>query len=346
MSTATTVKSRPILFSGPMIRALLAGQKTQTRRVAKNFPDWVDHVSPWCSGGVQIWNAEDDGMNFRECPHGKPGERLWAIQIREIPFGNGKFGVGDDGHIYNISGDVPVRRRVRLSHNGYEEITLRHKGKSQPFRVNRLVCEAFYGPPPQWLAESGEVIEVRHLNNQRRDNLPDNLDWGTRQQNAIDASATGAWSGSRNSSSKLSDADAEIIRDSSEPQAVLAERHGVTQPQISKIKNRKRRSGILPTAPPPNCKRWASRLTLEITEVRVERLNDISESDCWSEGIEEIDGMFRNAEIIDMANRIGCCIDDAKPTYACLWESINGPGSWTANPFVWVVSFRRLESSP
>jgi hypothetical protein len=90
--------------------------------------------------------------------------------------------------------------------------------------------------------------------------------------------------------------------------------------------------------------RWASRITLEITEVRVERLHEISESDCWAEGIEEIDGMFGNTAIIDMANRLGCCIDDAKPTYACLWESINGPGSWAANPWVWAVSFRRLEA--
>lgn len=92
--------------------------------------------------------------------------------------------------------------------------------------------------------------------------------------------------------------------------------------------------------------RWASRLTLEITEVRVERLHSISESDCWDEGIEEIDGWLSNSEIIDMAIKINRCIDDARPTYACLWESIHGKGSWDANPWLWVVSFRRLEPSP
>ena len=87
--------------------------------------------------------------------------------------------------------------------------------------------------------------------------------------------------------------------------------------------------------------RWASRITLEVISVRVERLNDISESDCWAEGIEEVMHDFDDAAQIDMANRLGCCIEDAKPLYALLWEQINGKGSWDANPWVWVLDFRR-----
>lgn len=87
--------------------------------------------------------------------------------------------------------------------------------------------------------------------------------------------------------------------------------------------------------------RWASRITLEITAVRVERLHDISESDCWAEGIEEVMHDFDDAAQIDMANRLGCCIEDAKHLYALLWERINGKGSWDANPWVWVIDFRR-----
>lgn len=85
--------------------------------------------------------------------------------------------------------------------------------------------------------------------------------------------------------------------------------------------------------------RFASRINLEVTEIRVERLQDISESDCLAEGIESVDGMF-DVEIYAMAKRIGVSFEDSKPTYACLWESINGPGSWDANPFIWVISFK------
>jgi len=89
--------------------------------------------------------------------------------------------------------------------------------------------------------------------------------------------------------------------------------------------------------------RWASRITLGVTNVRIERLQDISEADCWAEGIEEVDGMFDD-QIPAMAKHIGCPYEDAKPTYACLWESFYGPGSWDANPFVWKIEFQGIKS--
>lgn len=73
--------------------------------------------------------------------------------------------------------------------------------------------------------------------------------------------------------------------------------------------------------------RWASRITLEITSVRVERLNDINRGDAMAEGCP-----FPN-----MAQG-----DDPRKWYADLWNAINGPGSWDANPFVWVVEFKKL----
>jgi hypothetical protein len=77
--------------------------------------------------------------------------------------------------------------------------------------------------------------------------------------------------------------------------------------------------------------RWASRLTLEITGVRVERLQDISEADAIAEGW---------PKQIDPGAHTG---GNGGPFdwYRALWESINGPGSWDANPWVWVVSFKR-----
>lgn len=81
--------------------------------------------------------------------------------------------------------------------------------------------------------------------------------------------------------------------------------------------------------------RWASRLTLEIADVRVERAQDITEGDAVNEGIEP-------------ADRLPCGGDshDPRQEFAELWDSINGPRGfgWDENPWVWVVSFKRLEA--
>lgn len=78
--------------------------------------------------------------------------------------------------------------------------------------------------------------------------------------------------------------------------------------------------------------RWASRLTLTITDVRVERLQDCSESDAEAEGIAFI------REHPDLDETL-----TAPQLYSALWDSINGAGAWDANPWVWVVTFRRVD---
>jgi hypothetical protein len=88
--------------------------------------------------------------------------------------------------------------------------------------------------------------------------------------------------------------------------------------------------------------RAASRILLEITGVRVERLQDISEDDCWAEGIDAVDGALDDMTIIDLAKRMDRSCYDAVPTYAALWESINGAGIWDANPWVWVIEFKQV----
>lgn len=84
--------------------------------------------------------------------------------------------------------------------------------------------------------------------------------------------------------------------------------------------------------------RWASRILLEVTGVRVERLQDITEADAIAEGIERDCGMWRHYGTSGMA------FIHPVDSYRSLWESINGAGSWDANPWVWVIEFRRIEA--
>ena len=223
------MKERPILFSAPMVRAILAGTKTQTRRVVKPvgkdegfvLQDYGDGFWPYRSeDGESGFYRDRDGYDMEErikCPYGKTGDRLWVREAFAI---------------------VP-RTAYRCS-----------EGVQQTLR-------------------------------------PDD------------------------------DHDAAIYRE-----------------------GWVRSKGGFRWRPSIHMPRWASRITLEITGVRVERLQDISEADCWAEGVEQVMHDFTKESQIDMAYRLGLCIDDAKPLYAQLWESINGPGSWEANPWVWVVEFK------
>lgn len=76
--------------------------------------------------------------------------------------------------------------------------------------------------------------------------------------------------------------------------------------------------------------RWASRITLEIADVRVERLNSISEADARSEGITPAAGGVEKGW-------------EHRFNFRELWMSIYGEESWQANPWVWVIEFRRVD---
>jgi len=326
--TQTATKERPILFSGPMVRAILEGRKTQTRRVVKPQPDGPCQTRFDESTCVfSHWDHEypDDGARVR-CPYGAPGDRLWCVQMRKIGYGDGKYAVGDDGNVYDISGPIPVRRKTRLSHNGYKEITLRHSGKQKAFRINRLVAEAFYGP-----AQNKEVC--RHLNGIRTDNRPENLDWGTPKQNSADANATGAFSGPKASQSKLTPSEVDAIRESDLPQAEIAEQYGITQPTVSKIRSGKRWRNEHPSPPPRNRPIDFSRITLEVKRVWVEQINQITPSDIEAEGIASYLESIGHTEEIELFDAM-----------RMLWDSINGKKHpWASNPWVWCVEFERVE---
>ena len=208
------MKERPILFSGSMVRALLAGTKTQTRRVVKPQPRRVDGGVPF--GDAPQWAHAEPGTAMMHCPHGKRGDRLW---VREAFC---KI-IGQSG------GWIETDYRATYTHG---------------FRL-------------------GDSLGIRKK-----------------------------WT------------------------------------------------------PSIHMPRDASRITLEITSVRVERLQDISEADARAEGCtQNHNGYFwggphQTGGLKQMAT--------ALQAYQDLWESINGPGSWDANPWVWVLEFRRLnaEQSP
>ena len=94
--------------------------------------------------------------------------------------------------------------------------------------------------------------------------------------------------------------------------------------------------------------RALSRITLEITGVRVERLQDISDTDCIAEGIERPEDMSKEAveamDIWPIGAERECfnALNQPVHQYRRLWERINGPVSWAANPGVWVIEFRRV----
>lgn len=93
-----------------------------------------------------------------------------------------------------------------------------------------------------------------------------------------------------------------------------------------------------PWRPAIHMPRWASRITLEITSVRVERLNDISQEDAQAEGM-ELTGWRPTYSDPDSGGEVWTPYDN----FAELWQSIYSVGSWLSNPWVWVIEFRRIE---
>ncbi len=221
------MKERSILFSAPMIRALLSGSKTQTRRIVKPQPESVGFFEGvalpyWHVGGFRTHKSASNPL---VCPHGAPGDRLWV-------------------------------------------------------RESLLVTDGDKGGDPEYL---GQFIQYAADNACRG--------W-THDEDALD-----------------------------------------TLYPFNRA-----------TVPPIYMPRWASRLTLELTSVRVELLNDISEADAKAEGCD----LYVPGHGTVSPFEIGCdpgylMYGNYKQGYELLWESINGPGSWVKNPWVWVETFKVLE---
>ena len=196
------MKERPILFSGPMVRAILNGSKTQTRRIVKPQPYAPGYKAIDLPPDCHITDLND--MKIK-CPYGQPGDRLW---VRETIKAN-------PSDIYYAA----------------DEKTIEYDNDSQP-----------------------EFFDS----------------YGSDQKEEV-------------------------------------------------------------TIPSIHIPRWASRITLEIVNIRVERLNEISEEDAKAEGVSYTKDEFEKHR---------WCFKDE---FEKLWESIHGPGSWKKNPWVWVIGFRRVK---
>ncbi|KPC18256.1 hypothetical protein [Pseudomonas syringae group genomosp. 3] len=97
------------------------------------------------------------------------------------------------------------------------------------------------------------------------------------------------------------------------------------------------------TRPSIHMPRWVSRILLEITDVRVERLQDIIEEQAKAEGVRLMrDGSDTWVSREGPGNLVTPW-PTAKEAFRDLWNSINGPQAWNANPWVWAITFRRVE---
>ncbi|MBA8886107.1 hypothetical protein FHW12_000298 [Dokdonella fugitiva] len=268
------MRERPILMSAPMVRAILAGTKSQTRRAVKlphahPLGEW----EPTTFGGTDARGIEHDeqaaiwhtrtGETFG-CPYGVPGDSLW---VRETWTWTG----GSLNHPH----DAP------LPAGAYDELSVRYAadGAKRTIETGGRVLPVPKQPPRR----DGEVYSLR------------------------DAPADFVYTGDNTYMDRL-----------------------------DRWWKRK--------IPGIHMPRWASRITLEVTDVRVERLQAISEADAWAEGVEHGVDHLPDQAIYAAARRLGTTFEDARPSFVALWESINGACSWDANPWVWVVSFKRIEA--
>ena len=100
---------------------------------------------------------------------------------------------------------------------------------------------------------------------------------------------------------------------------------------------------------PIHMPRWASRITLEITDIRVERLQEISDADAMAEGAAFTCPQCGNDLDDEHGAEVHAACDDPDmgshgEGFRRIWTAINGSGSWDANPWVWVIEFRGVDS--
>jgi len=332
------MKSSPILFSTPMVQAILADKKTQTRRgITKHrsgpCQSALKKDLDWNSGLIYINNpfgikllSKIDSTVHRVLPPYEVGDQL--VPAVNIPSLGRMYCVDVFGRIWSRARNGRDWRILKGSptDRGYLCVTPAVNGKYKTRLVHRLVTEAFYGI-------SGNKQQVRHLDGNQLNNAPENLDYGSQQDNWTDRKVHGGGIGEKHHAAKLATQDVQNIRSSQESQRSLARKYNVSQSLIWGIKNNTIWKSDY-RANSPNIPRKFSRITLEVTGVRAERLLEITEEDAMAEGV----SLPFRGEAAPRQKFPG-----PVELFRELWEKINGSGSWEANPWVWKISFKRIK---
>lgn len=313
---------RGIIFSAPMVRALLTGRKFQTRQLMPQQEALRRAYSPIVSE-CSIFNYAGEEL-ISSAPYSS-GDRLFPAMA--IPSLNRNYCADLYGRIWSRARDGNNWNCLSsgISSGRYVTVTPAHDGKYRTRSVHNLIAEAYYGD------QSEHYPHIRHLNGDESDNAPENIDWGTVEDNWSDRIAHGNAGGIDHHCAKLNPEKVAEIRSSDRPQRELARKYGVSQSTIWGARNG--RFWVDDAKPnQPNFPRWASRLWLSVMDVRVQRLQDISVADALAEGCTRPPSNIESA---------GCYDHNIIAEYAGIWDGLHTkPGTrWADSPWVYALTW-------
>lgn len=312
---------KPILFSTPMVKAILDGRKTQTRRVVKPQPENDARII--VKDGIAYICGAVGGQCTRLPARYRPGDIL--VPAKEIIGYDVRYCADVFGNIWSKASGKWKKLKANIT-AGYLRLTLRKNGKDVNRTVHKLVCATYYGETPF------EGAVVRHLDGNSINNAPDNLDWGTYSQNWDDAKFHGTMIHEKHHNAKITMEIAESMRASGKTSWELSKEYNVTPKTIRRVLNGQTWKPVYEQAP-PNMPRAAARLFLLVKTVRAERLQEISHFEAQCEGV----AMASDDDLKEYGYRAG---------FKQLWDSLNKKRGypWDSNPWVWVIEFERTEA--
>lgn len=365
------MKERPILFSTPMVQAILDGRKTMTRRVVKNIHS-VYSLTDDRIDGILTENIKEDTNERHNFIEWSPIESNTSVTERRLYGWFGRKDILTDSiqgiwaqGVRGLVSATRTRQREGLSNNF--SFTREQENNKECSQIG-LPClprisETKNGSSKASGRGSTEQCSSEpSMGNTRRELDGQEDSWarkrGGKASNVeIDGCGTGAYPldySKRNLQSKarskgswnvpgfniryspyqiglklwVRETWADFVIHGFTETYGDQDASGIIYRADGEIFGQKWRPSIF-------MPRWASRITLEITNVRVERLQEITEEDAKNEGV-----------IPDESKKDGMSpiINSYKYPFERLWDSINGKTyPWSSNPWVWCVEFRRLQ---